>query len=210
MNLFRRLTEKPWLAPDLADDVAAPGALPLPTARLGLWVFLGVVTTLFGLFASAYMMRMEYADWRPMPDPGLLWLNTLVLALGSVGLQAARTAARDGRINALRAGLLAGGLLTIAFLAGQLWAWRQLAAAGFFAASNPANAFYYLLTGAHALHLAGGLWVWGKVMARVTRGLRDRGPDEVAAIRLSIELCSTYWHYLLLVWLALFALLLTT
>jgi cytochrome c oxidase subunit 3 len=168
------------------------------------------VTTLFGLFATAYMMRMEYADWRPMPDPGLLWINTLVLALGSIGLQTARSAAQDGRINMLRAGLLSGGVLTIAFLIGQLWAWRQMSAAGYYAASNPANAFYYLLTGVHGLHLAGGLWVWGKVMAKVSSGLRDRAPDEVGAIRLSIELCCTYWHYLLLVWLALFALLLTT
>jgi cytochrome c oxidase subunit 3 len=156
------------------------------------------------------MMRMEYADWRPMPDPGLLWINTLILALGSVGLHAARTAARDGRVNALRASLASGGGLTIVFLIGQLWAWRQLSAGGYFAASNPANAFYYLLTGVHGLHLAGGLYVWGRVMARLMKGLRDRGPDEVAAIRLSIQLCSTYWHYLLLVWLAIFALLLTT
>jgi cytochrome c oxidase subunit 3 len=210
VNIVRRLTEKPWLAPDLTDGAPAPDVLPAPTARIGLWLFLGVVTTLFGLFASAYMMRMEYADWRPMPDPGLLWINTLILALGSVGLHTARTAARDGRINALRAGLLSGGGLTIVFLIGQLWAWQQLSAGGYFAASNPANAFYYLLTGVHGLHLAGGLYVWGKVMARVMKGLRDRGPDEVAAIRLSIELCSTYWHYLLLVWLAIFALLLTT
>jgi cytochrome c oxidase subunit 3 len=210
VNILRRLTEKPWLAPDIGDDLPAPGALPIANARLGLWVFLGVVTTLFGLFATAYMMRMEYTDWRSMPDPGLLWMNTLVLALGSIGLQTARSAARDGRITALRMGLLAGGLLTVLFLLGQFWAWRQLSAAGYFAASNPANAFYYLLTGAHGLHLAGGLWVWGKVMRRVAVGLGDRGPDEVAAIRLSVELCSTYWHYLLLVWLALFALLLTT
>lgn len=211
MNLLlRRLTEKPWLRPGLEAEVATPAGIPVPTAKLGLWIFLAVISSLFGLFVSAYMMRMEYADWQPLREPGLLWVNTLVLALSSIGLQTARSAARDGRINLLRAALAASGGLTLAFLAGQFWAWQQLSAAGYFATTNPANAFYYLLTGVHAVHLAGGLWVWGKVMMKVAAGLRERGPDDVAAIRLSIELCSTYWHFLLLVWLVLFGLLLTT
>lgn len=62
----------------------------------------------------------------------------------------------------------------------------------------------YLLTGVHALHLLGGLYVWGRVTNRVFNNAR---PESVA---LSIELCTTYWHYLLLVWLVLFGILLLT
>ncbi len=85
---------------------------------------------------------------------------------------------------------------------GQLFAWRELAASGYLLASNPANSFFYLITGMHGLHILGGL-----VGAR---------PDDVqgmdGAIRpkgcaLSVELCAMYWHFLLFVWLALFVLL---
>ena len=60
---------------------------------------------------------------------------------------------QDGVVH----GLLAAGVLTFGFLAGQLWAWRQMDAAGYFVAANPAYAFFYLLTAVHGLHLLGGL-----------------------------------------------------
>lgn len=210
MNIVRKLTEKPWLQQGPLDELPEPGAFGVPTAKIGLWVFLAVVTSLFGLFLSAYTMRMEYTDWRPLAEPGLLWVNTLLLLLASLALQTARSAARQGHIAGLRAGLTAGGALTVLFLVGQAWAWQQLDAAGYFAATNPANSFYFLLTGVHGLHLAGGLWVWARMMTRVYSGLQDREPREVGRLRLSIELCATYWHFLLLVWLVLFGLLLST
>jgi len=79
----------------------------------------------------------------------------------------------------------------------QLWAWRELAAQGLYASSNPANAFFYLLTGTHALHLVGGL----AALARTARAAwSGRGGAELAA---SVELCAIYWHFLLFVWLLL-------
>ncbi len=115
-----------------------------------------------------------------------------------------RAAAIRGQIDGVRSGLIVGGILTFAFLAGQLVVWQQLNASGYFVAANPANAFFYLLTALHGLHLLGGLVAWGKTTAKVWRGV------EVGKVRLSVELCTVYWHYLLLVWLVLFALLLST
>jgi len=71
--------------------------------------------------------------------------------------------------------------------------------------SGPASAFFYVLTALHGLHLLGGLGVWLKTMTR----MRTRAV-ELIDVRLSIELCTVYWHFLLLVWLAMFALLLST
>ena len=87
---------------------------------------------------------------------------------------------------------------------GQLVAWQQLHADGYILAGNPASAFFYVLTAIHGLHLVGGLWVWARTTARVMTGA------DVESVRLSVELCTVYWHYLLLVWVILFALLLTT
>jgi len=199
----QRLAAKPWLEEGVIGDFPATGAPRTQTAKIGLGVFLAVAGSLFALFSSAYMMRMHMgADWRPMPVPALLWLNTGVLAASSVALHLAQVAARRGRIEGVREGLVAGNVLALTFLAGQLLAWRELDAAGYFLASNPANSFFYLLTAVHGLHVLGGLVALARATVKVLRGL---GVDEV---RLSVELCAIYWHFLLLVWLVLFALLL--
>src|SRR5262249_41962462 len=139
----QRLMAKPWLEVGaIDDDFPRTGASPLPAATIGLGVFLAVVSSLFALFISAYFMRMQVADWAQMPAPNVLWFNTGVLVLSSVALQYAQVAARRGRREGVGDGLIAGGLFAVTFLIGQVLAWRQLNAAGYFLATNPANTFF--------------------------------------------------------------------
>lgn len=198
----QRLAAKPWLEVGGIEQFPGTGPSAVPAAKLGLWVFLAVAASLFALVISAYFMRMHLGDWRPLPEPRLLWLNTAVLVMSSVAMRRAELAARGGRMDAVRASLLVGGALALVFLVGQILAWRELVAAGYFLAGNPANGFFYLITAAHGLHLLGGLVALARVGARLQHG--DR-PDR---IRLSVELCALYWHFLLLAWIVLFALLL--
>ena len=197
----QRLTAKPWLEVGAIDDFPGTGALSSPAATIGLGVFLAVVSSLFALCISAYFMRMQVTDWVQMPAPKVLWFNTGVLILSSVALQYAQVAARRGRMEGVVHGLIAGGFFAYTFLVGQLLAWQQLKAAGYFLAANPANAFFYLLTGLHGLHLLGGLVVLVLTTEKVWRGF------ELAQVHLSIKLCAIYWHFLLLLWLVLFSLL---
>ena len=195
---------KPWLEQRPIEIVHGDGALSLPPVKVGLGVFLAVATSLFALLISAYHMRMMGEDWTRLALPRVLWLNTTVLILASIAMQRTRVAARWGQLDRVKNGLIAGGALTFSFLAGQLWAWQQMDAAGYFLTANPAYSFFYLLTALHGLHLLGGLWVWGRTTAKVLRGV------EIGKVRLSVELCTVYWHYLLLVWVVLFAVLLHT
>lgn len=210
MNIFKVLGNKPWQQSGEVDNLQGGDVIAVPSARIGLWFFLAVVASLFGLFTSAYHMRAEYADWRQLDVPALLWLNTGVLVLASVAFQWAWMASRKGNLAGVRDGLTLGGVLTLAFLLLQFWAWQQMIAAGYFAYTNAANAFFYLLTGAHALHLLGGLWVWTRTTAQVWGGLDEGNAEEVGRVRLRVELCTIYWHFLLLVWLVLFGLMLST
>ncbi len=210
MSIFKILANKPWQQSGQVDNLQGGDVVVMPSARIGLWIFLAVVASLFGLFTSAYHMRAEYADWQQLDAPALLWLNTGVLILASVAFQWAWMASRKGKLTAVRDGLTVGGALTVAFLLLQFLAWQQMIAAGYFAYTNPANAFFYLLTGAHALHLLGGLWVWSKTTTRVWAGLDTENAEEVGRVRLRVELCTIYWHFLLLVWLVLFGLMLST
>jgi cytochrome c oxidase subunit 3 len=197
----QRLAAKPWLEKGVIDEYRSGGASPLPPAKIGLGVFLAVVGSLFALFISAYTMRMELIDWRTLPVPRLLWYNTAVLIVSSGALQWAQAAARRDDSDGVLIGLLAGGVSAIVFLTGQLVAWQQLNAAGYFPATNPANAFFYLITATHGLHLLGGLVALARTTAKAWRGV------EIPQLRLSVELCTMYWHFLLLVWLVLLALL---
>jgi cytochrome c oxidase subunit III len=205
--LARRLTAKPWETPGAPGELEGGNTTGQPSAKVGLWILLAVITSLFGLFISAYWMRMEHGhgDWTPVPIPRLLWLNTAMLVLSSVGMEVARVGARHARPDRVKVGLIVGGAFALAFLAGQLVAWHQLNASGYFVTGNPATAFFYLLTGVHGLHLLGGLFVWARTIGRMTRT-----DIELIDVRLSVELCTTYWHFLLVVWLVLYAVLLST
>lgn len=197
----QRLAAKPWLEEGVIGDFPDGSVSSLPPAKIGLGVFLAVVGSLFALFISAYSMRMELIDWRSMPVPKLLWFNTGVLIVSSAALQWAQVAARRDDGDNVLIGLLAGGVSAVVFVIGQLLAWQQLNVAGYFLTANPANAFFYLITAVHGLHVLGGLAALGRTIAKSWRGV------EVSRLRLSVELCTMYWHFLLLVWLILLALL---
>jgi cytochrome c oxidase subunit 3 len=194
-----RLTARSWERPGETGD--EDGAAAIAPARLGLWAFMAVATSLFSLFISAYVMRMHHGFWCHIDLPRVLWLNTGMLVVASLALQRASRAVDSGRMDRVRSGLSIGGVLSIAFLVGQWIAWRQLSPTMYFIQGNPANAFFHLLTAVHGLHVLGGLWVWGRTVTRLAAGA------ELIDIRQSVKLCTTYWHYLLLVWLALFAVL---
>ncbi|UTW10174.1 cytochrome c oxidase subunit 3 [Marinobacterium rhizophilum] len=177
-------------------------------AILGLRIFLAVVSSFFFLFLIAFIARSQLGDWRPLTEPAAplyrvepLLLNTLVLMMGSLALQWARVVARHGRRLESFAGFLLGGFCALGFIAGQLWLWRTFVVLGYGFSVNPANSFFFLLTGLHGLHLLGGLVVWARTLWRYGCGL------PLAQLSRSLALCAIYWHYLLALWLVLFVVL---
>jgi len=99
--------------------------------------------------------------------------------------------------------------LGVAFLGGQLLAWWQLQARGVYLGSNPSSSFFYVLTAAHGLHLVGGLAALGYVLARpLNSGARGGARGDAASRRTAADVSAIYWHFLGLLWLSLFLLLL--
>lgn len=206
MWLWREgVLHSPWLEEGEVTQYPSPraqGVPPPPAAKVGLAVFLAVAGCLFSLLTAAFFMRMDSPDWQAPPVPGVLWLNTAVLVASSVALHFSNSAARRGDLQRLRAWLFAGGALASIFLIGQMWAWRELIDSGYLVSSNAADAFFYLLTGTHALHLIGGLVALARTASRVFSVSRTS-----AALATSVDLCAIYWHFLLFVWLLMFAML---
>lgn len=194
--------QSPWLEEgEVAQYPQVRGLPPPSAAKVGLAVFLAVAGCLFSLLTAAYFMRMDAPDWQAPPPPAILWFNTAVLIASSVALQTAHAAAERGDVELARSRLLAAAAAALAFLLGQIWAWRELAAEGYYASGNPANSFFYLLTAIHALHLVGGLAALSRTAGKAW-GAADR-----KTLAASVELCAIYWHFLLFVWLLLFAML---
>lgn len=193
--------DAPWLKEGEIAAYRGGSGRPPSAAKTGLVVFLGVALCLFSLLAAAFLMRMGAYDWRSPPLPRILWFNTAALVASSAAFHVASVAAKEGSRERMTNTLRAGALTTLLFLFGQLWAWREMIASGFYASQNPANAFFFLLTGAHALHVLGGLVALFRTMRRASRKATDK------SLAPTVELCATYWHFLLFVWLLLLALL---
>lgn len=205
------------------DGRSGPGLPDYPTrlrrARLGLLVALTPVLMLFVSFTSAYVVRQGLPtldpgtnqlvhDWIPTKLPALLWVNTLVLLVSSIGMELARRQTKlagaaamakpAGRVSASAEGNTPWLAMTIAlglwFLFGQWMAWKQLAASGFYVSTTPSSSFVYLLTGAHAIHLMGG------VVALLVAGMFTLLHRSVARRSIVVDIAAWYWHFMAALW----------
>ena len=202
--LRQTINTQPWVSNSEADAASGVSLNTNPQA-IGLTTFLAVATSMFALFASAYTIRMTMPDWSPLNEPLVLWVNTGFLILASIAYQWTTSVALNSSIKKIKIGLIASGVFSLLFLVGQFSAWQDLIAQGMYVSTNPAIAFFYVLTAMHGLHLIGGLYVWARSMIKVTQGIES---NEV--IRVSVVLCTVYWHFLLLVWALLFSLVIST
>lgn len=168
-------------------------------AVLGIWVALAPILVLFLAFVSAYIVRQGLgSDWRAIPVPGLSWANTLVLLCSSALLERGRRVVRNsaGAMNA-RPWFLATLFCGMAFVVGQGLVWNQLWARGIGISSSAHSSFFYLLTGAHAVHLAGGLLAL--TAAAFWPASRFGMSREIVA-----RVTAIYWHFMGILWVGLF------
>ncbi|MBI4481404.1 MAG: cytochrome c oxidase subunit 3 [Acidobacteria bacterium] len=177
------------------------GALPIHTGEIGLWALLATITMLFAGFTSAYVVRRASSDWQPIAVPSLLWFNTALLLSSSVTLEVARSFLKRWRLEALKGWLVVTALLGMAFIAGQLLAWRQLAAQGVYLPTSPHSSFFFVLTGVHAVHLLGGVLALCYALVQAWRFHYTPVHHDPLA------LCATYWHFVDGLWIYLFLML---
>jgi len=192
--------------------------------RVGIGLALISIFIVFVGLTSAYVVRQgggtldtETAtftrDWKPVVVPSILWLNTILLLVSSLTIELARRQVfREPLVTeewlglgtpTRRASLPWLGLtlvLGFGFLAGQYVAWRELNAQGIYMATNASSSFFFILTGAHAVHLMGGVAVllWAAIANVISRPLESR--------QIATDVGAWYWHAMGLLWLYIFAL----
>ena len=204
-SIFQLLSQKPWeLSQAKIDDQHDGETLNLSKGKLGLRFIMIVSTIFFCLFIITYADRMIYPDWQQMPEPLLLWFNTFILLISSGFFISVQIASKNNEFEKVKNQMLIIGVLAFIFLFGQLLVWQQFISLGYYVSTNPANAYFYVFTTLHGLHLIGGLFYWNLTMKKVWV------PQEVAVVKTkhTVELCAIYWHFLLAVWIVLFGLML--
>src|ERR1700740_3469360 len=140
-----------------ADGDSSGRRRPVPRRAYFTALLLGLaaIVMFFMALASSYIVRKGIGtDWQRAPLAAVLWFNTAVLLASSVTIMVARKKLNGGEGEAFQCWWWVTAGLGLLFLAGQIIAWRQLAAAGMMLATNPSSSFFYLLTAAHGAHLA--------------------------------------------------------
>lgn len=163
---------------------------------------LGIVSILmfFMALAATFLVLRGGRNWVPVHIPTLMWFNTVVLLASSITLELARRELVQCRLSTYRNWWLLTTAFGVGFLIGQIFAWRQLVAQGIYLANNSASSFFYIFTGAHALHLFGG------VAALIYVAKRNFEHAQVTRA-VAAEVTSYYWHFMDALWLFLLVLL---
>jgi cytochrome c oxidase subunit III len=180
-----------------------PSSLEDPTKgppgmyRMGVYLLCAAIFTFFGALVIAFYWRAQVVSyWQPVALPSMVWVSTNLILASSVTFETARRLWRHARQELASRFLLFTACLGVAFLASQVTAWRVLVGRGLYLTHNPYSSFFYIFTGLHAAHLLGGLialfiLLWG----------RKR--------RETIDSVCIYWHFMGMLWVALFAVLLS-
>ena len=180
----------------LPASLEDPSKSPPGMYRLGLLIACGSILAFFVALVFAFYWRSRTPPfWAPVTLPQTLWLSTAIILASSGTFEAARRAYRRGQHPAAARLLVVTACLGAAFLASQLSAWLNLVHRGYYLAQNPYSSFFYMFTGLHAAHLIGGLIALFIVVLGRPR-------------RETVDTVAFYWHFLGVLWVALFVILL--
>lgn len=169
------------------------------------------VSMTFAAFTSYFIVRKGGGNWASFTLPSIFWMSTLVLVFSSLAIQMAHVANRRNHVVAVKLGLGLTVLLGAAFCVFQWLGWQELLQQGvFLSGGNDSGSIFYVITGAHALHVVIGLafmlialgrsfWLFDRLGLRGT--FLDESNDK---LRIRTDLLSVYWHFMGALWIYLF------
>jgi cytochrome c oxidase subunit III len=174
-------------------------------ARVAVWVALASIVMLFMALTSAYIVLSSSEGWLPIAIPRWLWLSTALIILSSMTFHTAMSYLKQDEAEKYRRWLMLTTLLGLGFIGSQLLAWRELAAQGVYLKSNTHSTFFFVLTGAHGLHLLGGVLGLGYLLIRAWK--RSLKREAMLKRNAAANAVGIYWHFMDGLWVYLFLLL---
>lgn len=180
---------------------------PTGVGMFGMRIALVPVTILFLAIAYVFYLRSRTGiNWQSVPVPSLLWLSTALILASSWTLERARAALKRNSDGSYTRWLLRTLYLGLGFLASQALALQQLVTQGLYMRHNPHSSLFYVITAAHGIHLLGGLAAMAYLLICAALHVND-APAGRARISRVASVTRLYWHFLTMLWVGLFLLL---
>ncbi|WP_247235893.1 cytochrome c oxidase subunit 3 [Telluribacter sp. SYSU D00476] len=177
--------------------------LSMDPKKFILWLFILSIIMMFASQTSAYLVRRAEGNWLEYDMPQIFWYSTAVLVASSISMHWAYLAAKKDNFKSLRIAISITFVLGLVFLWMQFLGWKALVDMKVFFVGNPSGSFFYVFTGLHGFHLITGLIVLVLALLAAFQ-LRVHSKN----LR-RIQICTTYWHFLDILWVYLFFFLLT-
>jgi cytochrome c oxidase subunit 3 len=172
--------------------------LAMHPKKFAMWLFVASVGMLFASLTSAYIVRQAEGNWLYFDLPVSLYWTSGIILVSSISMQLAYWAAKKDQLDKVKILVSITLVLGLAFLVGQVQAWKELVAHNVYLVGNPSGSFLYILTGLHGLHIVSAIIYLIIVIVSAYRfKIHSRSLAQ-------IEMCATYWHFLGGLWLYLF------
>jgi cytochrome c oxidase subunit 3 len=166
--------------------------------KFTLWVGIGSIIMMFAGLTSAYIVKREQPGWTSYVTPVSFYYSTAVILISSATIFLAGKSFRERRMVRYKKMVAATAILGLVFMLLQFLGFRSLWITGTTLHGSGAGQFLYIIAGLHALHVFGG------VIALFTLWLRARNPRIRTYNAVPVDVVSTYWHFVDLLWIYLF------
>ena len=163
-----------------------------------LWVAIGSIIMMFAGLTSAYIVKREQPGWTSYSTPVAFYYSTAVILISSLTIFLAGKSFRERRMISYRKLVAATLVLGLVFILLQWLGFRHLWMTGITFHGSGAGQFLYIIAGLHAVHVFGG------IIALFTMWLRARNTRIRSYNIVPVDVMSTYWHFVDLLWIYLF------
>jgi cytochrome c oxidase subunit 3 len=162
--------------------------------KFTLWVGIGSILMMFAGLTSAYIVKRNQANWTTFELPVAFWYSTAAIIVSSLTMLMALKAFKERSMMRYRALTVATLVLGLVFILLQVIGFKQLKDVGLALDSNVSISFLYVIVGIHAAHVLGG------VIALIVMTLKAFSSKVRNYSPVPVELISTYWHFVDILW----------
>lgn len=170
--------------------------------KLLMWIGIASICMMFAGWTSAFLVRKAQGNWLLFSMPWAFWISTIVVLLSSFTMYLTLKSFKNRQMLRYRQLISITALLGTAFMVLQFVGFYQMHHQGITLAANGegvSGSFIYVISGVHLLHMLGGViaLIVFFIMARMRRNTKVYSSN-------GIEILSTYWHFVDILWIYLF------
>ncbi|HLX90747.1 MAG TPA: cytochrome c oxidase subunit 3 [Puia sp.] len=166
--------------------------------KFAMWVGIGSIIMMFAGLTSAYIVKRDQPGWTTFDIPRTFWYSTLAILVSSLTMQMSLKAFKERQMQLYRLVISATLFLGCLFILLQWLSFRQIWKTGITLKGSGAGQFLYVIAGLHAVHVFGG------IIALLVTFIRAFGVRKRSYNSIPLEVVTTYWHFVDLLWLYLF------